>query len=261
MTRIRQPAVAGSFYPAEPAPLRRMVSDFLSHATVLGPAPKALIAPHAGFVYSGPIAGTAYAQLAEVRAAISRVVLLGPSHRVPFAGLAVTGADFYLTPLGPVPVDRATLDSLLELPQVHLLEQAHAFEHSLEVHLPFLQAVLEAFSLVPLVVGDADAGEVAEVLDRVWDGPETLVVVSSDLSHYHDYATARGLDRETATRIESLARDPIDGAHACGCHPINGLLAAARKRGLQGHLLDLRNSGDTAGSRDRVVGYGAFAFR
>jgi AmmeMemoRadiSam system protein B len=191
---------------------------------------------------------------------VHRVILLGPTHRVPFEGVAISSADVYLTPLGPVPVDIGALDALVGLAQVRLLDAAHLREHSLEVHLPFLQSVLEDFKVVPLVVGEASPDAVAEVLERLWGGRETLIVVSSDLSHYHDYATAQRLDAETTRRIETLSRAEIDGEHACGCRPVNGLLLAARSHGLVPRVLDLRNSGDTAGPRDRVVGYGAYAF-
>jgi hypothetical protein len=260
MSTIRQPAVAGLFYPEDPQVLERTVSDLMQRAPVLGAPPKAVIAPHAGYIYSGPVAATAYAQLARLRGQVERVILLGPSHRVPFLGLATSQADVFLTPLGPVPVDRAAVDLIADLPQVQVLDAAHALEHSLEVHLPFLQVALGQFRLVPLVVGEASPDAVAEVIDRLWGGEETRIVVSSDLSHYHDYETARRMDRDTSRLIETLSRTEIDGEHACGCRPINGLLHAARSHGLHGAILDLRSSGDTAGPRDRVVGYGAYAF-
>ena len=260
MNRVRNPAVAGLFYPGDPTALRQTVEALLAEVPANGPAPKAVIAPHAGYVYSGPIAATVYARLASARDTIRRVVLLGPSHRLAFYGLALCRADTFLTPLGPVPVDTAAFDLIAGLHQVQIVEGAHAAEHSLEVQLPFLQVVLSEFKLVPLVVGDASPDAVAEVLDRLWGGPETLIVVSSDLSHYHDYATARRLDEETSRLIETLSRVEIDGEQACGCRPINGLLRAARSHGLRASALDLRSSGDTAGPRDRVVGYGAYAF-
>jgi hypothetical protein len=260
MAKVRNPAVAGLFYPDDPVALRRTVSDLLARAPNPGPPPKALIAPHAGYVFSGPIAASAYARVVPLRGTVKRVVLLGPSHRVPFRGLALSRADAFLSPLGAVPVDVDAIDLLTNLPQVQLLEAAHAQEHSLEVHLPFLQVALGDFKVVPLVVGEASPDAVAEVLDRLWGGRETLIVVSSDLSHYHDYATARRMDGETSRLIESLSRVEIDGEHACGCRPVNGLLRAARSHGLTASVLDLRNSGDTAGPRDRVVGYGAYAF-
>lgn len=258
---IRQPAVAGLFYPADAQTLRRMVEGFLKEATAsAGAAPKALIAPHAGYVYSGPVAGSVYARLAAARNTIQRVVVLGPSHRVPFYGLAVSGASSFRTPLGDIPIDREAVAQIMDLPQVVLLDDAHAAEHSLEVQLPFLQLLLEDFSLVPLVVGDASGEQVAEVLQRLWGGAETLIVISSDLSHYHDYRTARRMDESTSEAIVGLHPEALDYEDACGRIPVSGLLLEARRLGLHGELVDLRNSGDTAGDKARVVGYGAYAF-
>ncbi|MDJ0808263.1 MAG: AmmeMemoRadiSam system protein B [Gammaproteobacteria bacterium] len=260
MATTRQPAVAGMFYPADPTELREMVEAFLAQAEPQGTLPKAIISPHAGFIYSGPIAASAYARLHAGRKQIKRVVLLGPSHRVPFRGLATSDADVFRTPLGEVPIDHAAADLLHGLPQLQLLPAAHASEHSLEVQLPFLQLVLEAFKLVPLVVGDATGEEVAAVLRRLWGGPETLIVISSDLSHYHDYLTAQQMDRSTSEAIVALHPEAIGYEDACGRIPVQGLLNLAKREGLEGELIDLRNSGDTAGSRDQVVGYGAYAF-
>jgi len=257
-TRRRLPAVAGSFSPADPDALAAQV-DGLVPTVVTGPAPKALIVPHAGYVYSGPVAGLGYATLGAARDRIERVVLLGPAHRVPLRGLAVTSADQWVTPLGSVTIDDAARQAVLTLPSVEVDDRAHAAEHSLEVHLPFLQRTLRQFSLLPLVVGHADAETVATVLDTVWGGPETLVVVSTDLSHYQDHATASVHDRRTADAITAGHPDAIRPDDACGAHPVRGLLVAARRHHLHSRLLDLRNSGDTAGPRDRVVGYGAFS--
>ncbi len=260
MTIQRRPAVAGTFYTADPHELRHTVEGYLAAAGAGGTPPKALVAPHAGYVYSGPVAARIYARLVPLRDTIRRVVLLGPSHRVPFRGIALSGADEFVTPLGAVPLDGAAMDELADLSWVGVLDEAHAREHSLEVHLPFLQTILESFTLVPLVVGEASAEQVSEVLKRLWGGPETLVVVSSDLSHFHDYATARAMDGETSELIASLGSTHIDGEHACGCRPLNGFILTAREKGLKGEIVDLRNSGDTAGPRDRVVGYGAYGF-
>jgi AmmeMemoRadiSam system protein B len=248
--------VAGTFYPADPAELREAVRGYLGARGGL-PPPKALIVPHAGYVYSGPIAGSGYRRWEGVRG--NRVVLLGPAHRYPLAGLAAHGATSFETPLGRVPVDTEAIARLLTLPQVQQLDAAHRGEHSLEVHIPFLQVLFREFRLVPLVVGDAAPAEVADALELVWD-EDTLVVVSSDLSHYHDYETARRLDRETADAIERLRPVDVGPEDACGCRAIGGLLEAARRRGLRATTLDLRSSGDTAGPRSEVVGYGAFAF-
>lgn len=261
MNRVRQPAVAGMFYPANRDELSLTINSYLEKARLpAGPVPKAIIAPHAGYIYSGPVAATAYASLVPAAGVIRRVVVLGPSHRVPFYGLAVSTADAFMTPLGPILLDRPTIDSLLTLPQVKVLDEAHRLEHSLEVQLPFLQRVFDSFTLVPIVVGEASPQEVAETLDLVWGGPETLLVISSDLSHYQDYATAQRLDRATSDAIERLDGAAIDHEHACGCNPVKGLLDSASRYRLRASTVDLRNSGDTAGPRDQVVGYGAYVF-
>jgi hypothetical protein len=265
MLLARPPAVAGTFYPGARNQLAAAVDGFLRDAATRHPpsrsVPKAIIAPHAGYVYSGAIAASVYALLAPARGSIERVVLLGPSHRVPVRGLATTSAASFLTPLGAVPIDRAGREAALRLPGVHVGDEAHAFEHSLEVHLPFLQQVLGEFSLVPFSVGDASPEVVAAVLEALWGGPETLIVVSTDLSHYEDYDTARALDAETARVIEAFDARGLGPESACGRVPVRGLLVAARHHGLEVETVDLRNSGDTAGPRDRVVGYGAWAFR
>lgn len=260
MAKVRNPAVAGLFYPDDPQALRGMVANYLASATASDSVPKAIIAPHAGYIYSGPIAASAYALLQPARGRITRVILLGPAHRVGFHGLALSSADYFLTPLGRIAVDQEAVDKISRLPQVHVMDGAHAQEHSLEVQLPFLQQALGEFTLVPLVVGQAGPEEVAEVLELLWGGPETLIVISSDLSHYHDYRTARELDRATSQAIEQLRPEAIEYDHACGRDPVNGLLRVARRLGLKARTVDLRNSGDTAGSHDRVVGYGAYSF-
>ena len=259
--KVRPPAVAGRFYPADPVALRQLIADLLAQVpTATGPAPKALIAPHAGYLYSGPIAASAYAQFIPARDQIKRVVLFGPSHYVAVDGLATTSAEAFATPLGIVPVDVKAVRHVRLLPQVRELDEAHAQEHSLEVQLPFLQCVLGDFKLVPLAVGDATPEDIGQVLDALWDGPETRFIVSSDLSHYYDFQTARRLDRATAKAIEALRPGRIGEEGACGRMPIRGLLQAARRHGLSARTVDLRNSGDTAGPHDRVVGYGAFVF-
>ncbi len=259
-TSTRWPAVAGLFYPETPDELESAVRAYLGSAQAEGPVPKAVIAPHAGYVYSGPVAATAYARLAAARRTVRRVVLIGPAHRVPIRGVAASSADAFATPLGEVPVDRDAVRRITALPQVRLADLPHRDEHSLEVHLPFLQLTLEDFAIVPLVVGDATAEEVAQVLEALWGGPETLILVSSDLSHYHDYETARRIDAVTSAAIERLSETPLNYEQACGAMPINGLVVVARRRGLSAAVLDLRNSGDTAGPRHEVVGYGAYAF-
>jgi AmmeMemoRadiSam system protein B len=261
----RDAAVAGYFYPADRQELADAVDRYLADAApppaALGAQmPKAIIAPHAGFVYSGPIAAAAYGCLRSQANTIRRVVLLGPAHRVALHGLAASRAEAFTTPLGDVEVDRTALQMALELDPVSVCEEAHAEEHSLEVQLPFLQRVLPSFSLVPLAVGDATTAHVAAVLERLWGGVETLIVVSSDLSHYNDYATACRMDRETTRAIECLEPELLDRWSACGRVPIRGLLSAARAHGLRTVTIDVRNSSDTAGGRDEVVGYGAWAF-
>ncbi|MDZ4201241.1 MAG: AmmeMemoRadiSam system protein B [Gallionella sp.] len=259
MSLVRPPAVAGSFYPAEPSPLAQEVRRLLASSSPSALHPKALIVPHAGYIYSGEIAASAYAALRGIATHIRRVVLLGPAHRVALHGLALPDAEAFDTPMGRVMLDTAAAHAIAALPQVGVSNSAHAQEHSLEVQLPFLQSVLDEFLLLPLVVGRASATEVAEVLELLWGGGETLIVISSDLSHYLPYADARTADEATARQI--LALQALDShEQACGAAPVNGLLLAARCHRLTPHLLDLRNSGDTAGSRDRVVGYAAFAF-
>jgi AmmeMemoRadiSam system protein B len=256
---IRQPAVAGMFYPSDPAELDQMLDEMLRSASVIKtPAPKAIIVPHAGYVYSGPVAATAYRRIQSLAPQITRVILLGPSHRVPFYGIAASSANQFATPLGLIPLDRKLIEQLLDKHLVKLLDEAHSQEHSLEVHLPFLQKTLGNFSLVPLVVGDADPEAVARVLEACWGGEETLIVISSDLSHYHDYNTAQRMDQATSHAIETLSMEDIHYDDACGRNPVNGLLQLARQKGLHARTLDLRNSGDTAGPRDQVVGYGAY---
>jgi len=260
MPSLRPAAVAGLFYPADPAQLGADIDAYLARArppAAAGPI-KALIVPHAGYVYSAPIAATAYAALAPQAGRIRRVILLGPTHRVAVRGLAVPTVDSFATPLGPLPIDAEARQRIADLPQVVADDGAHALEHSLEVQLPFLQRLLGPFTLLPLAVGAASGEAVAQVLERLWGGEETLILVSSDLSHYQPYAEAERADQATCARI-AAARADLAPREACGAIPINGLLLAAARHGLRPRLLDRRNSGDTAGDRERVVGYAAFA--
>ncbi|MDD2915091.1 MAG: AmmeMemoRadiSam system protein B [Gallionella sp.] len=259
MSTVRPPAVAGMFYPADARQLAHDVRQLLTAAIPYQLTPKALIVPHAGYIYSGAIAATAYAALQTVAARIRRVVLLGPTHRVAVRGLALPGVDAFDTPLGRVMLDEAAARAIAHFSQVGINAETHALEHSLEVQLPFLQSVLSDFTLLPLAVGMASAEEVAEVLETLWGGDETLIVISSDLSHYLPYSTAQRVDNETVQSILKLLQ-PVAHERACGGTPISGLIVAAKKHHLTPHLLDLRNSGDTAGSRDQVVGYAAIAF-
>ncbi len=259
--KIRPPAVAGLFYAADPGDLRAELSRLFADAGVSGKVlAKALIAPHAGYVYSGRVAAAAFATLRECAQSLLRIVVIGPAHYVPVRGLAVPTADAFETPLGCVPLDKQALAALADLPCIIQDDAPHAPEHALEVELPFLQTLLPSFQVVPIVVGRAAPQEVAEVLGRLWDGPETLIVVSSDLSHYHDYATAQRLDAETATAIERGDWTRLGPNNACGYLPVAGLLIEANRRGLKAQRLALCNSGDTAGPRNQVVGYGAWMF-
>lgn len=277
MSRVRLPAVAGRFYPGNPDTLRAAVHRYLREAGLpaegpdaagadatengagaAGPGPpavpKILIAPHAGYAFSAPVAASGYVRLGPLRSRIRRVVLVGPSHYVPFRGLGLSSAHGFETPLGCVPVDREAAAGL----RVPVLDEAHLQEHSLEVHLPFLQELLGPFSIVPLVAGGAPAEEVADVLEAVYGGPETLILISSDLSHYHDYDTARRLDRETTRAIAALRPEQLGEESACGRIPVRGALVTARRHGLTASTYDLRSSGDTGGPRHAVVGYGAY---
>jgi AmmeMemoRadiSam system protein B len=260
MMHVKTPVVAGLFYPGTASALRDTVSLLMREADASSSErPHALIAPHAGYQYSGPIAASAYATLAPWAAEIHRVVVLAPSHRVPFSGIATSSAEIFQTPLGDVRVDREAVQRLAGLPQVQQLDAAFAEEHALEVQLPFLQTVLEDFTLVPLIVGDADSAAVSAVIEALWT-PDTLIVVSSDLSHYLDYGSCQQRDRSTTALIEDMQAERIGPYDACGAYPIRGLLKTAQRHGWRVRTLDLRNSGDTAGDKSRVVGYGAYEF-
>jgi len=260
MTLIRTPAVAGQFYSGNAEELSTTVATLLAEVQDKElPAPKALIAPHAGYIYSGPVAACAYARLQPWCGQYQRVVLLGPCHRTPVRGLALSSADIYRMPMGDVRLDKAAINRL-NIPGVQYFDESHEYEHSLEVHLPFLQAVLGDFLLVPMVVGDAEPELVSQVLEALWGGPETLIVVSSDLSHYLHYDEARAIDALTCEAIEHLDAAQIEHHMACGATPVAGLLLAARRHDMTVTTLDLRNSADTAGDGDFVVGYGAWMF-
>lgn len=273
MQQVRQPAVAGSFYPEQQQTLANNVNDLLKASSLeatwstqsevqpdeVWPAPKAIIVPHAGYIYSGSVAAMAYARLTAVRDTIKRVVLLGPVHRIPVHGMALPEASVFATPLGDIQIDQTAVSAIKNMSQVVISSAAHAQEHSLEVQLPFLQSVLDNFNLLPLAVGYATPTEVAEVLDVLWGGSETLIVISSDLSHFLPYQTAQKTDAETIQNILQL-QATLNHEQACGGTPVNGLLLAAKQHQLQPHLLDHRNSGDTAGDKNRVVGYASIAF-
>ncbi len=261
MSSIRPAAIAGMFYPGKPDVLARNVDALLAAATPAATiaVPKAIIAPHAGYIYSGPIAASIYALIAPARARIKRVVVLGPTHRVAVHGIALPGVNAFATPLGNIAIDAGAVKQLMALPYVGVSAEAHRQEHSLEVHLPFLQKVINEFTLVPLAVGRATAQQVASVIDMLWGGEETLIVISSDMSHYLPYAEAQATDNATAEAILALRTD-LNHDQACGATPVIGLNLLAQQRGLKAQLIDLRNSGDTAGDKARVVGYGSFAY-
>ncbi|EKD46005.1 MAG: hypothetical protein ACD_69C00050G0003 [uncultured bacterium] len=258
---IIYPNVAGKFYPDNPAVLRQDILNMLDNAADKAnlPLPKAIIAPHAGYIYSGQVAASAYVCLAKAKNQIKRVVLFAPAHQYPVDGIATTNAKSYLTPLGQIAIDQETISSL-SFPYLNVIEEAFSSEHAVEVHLPFLQLTLGSFLLVPLLVGSAAVSEVENILEELWGGPETLVVISSDLSHYHPYKLAKSWDKDTADAIIALNPDGLSYEHACGATGIKALLGVAAKKKMHVLQLDLRNSGDTAGSKDNVVGYGAFHF-
>ena len=259
--KIQFPAVAGMFYPAQPGVLSADIDSMLQEAiNTPDYPPKALIAPHAGYIYSGPVAASAYSSLAQVADKIKRAVVLAPSHRVAFSGIAASSADYFRTPLGDIAVDQEAVAQTTQLNHVKVLDEVFNGEHALEVQLPFLQKMLSDFMLVPFVVGDARPREVAELLEQLWGGPETLIVISSDLSHYLSYKSAQKRDMATTEAITTLSPELLDYEDACGRIPVSGLLLAAQHHHLKAENIDLRNSGDTAGSKDRVVGYGAYVF-
>ena len=261
MNQIRQPAVAGMFYPADKQSLKADIHQYLEQVTNEQKIiPKAIVVPHAGYIYSGPIAASVYKQIIPLKDIINRVILLGNSHRVAFTGLAVPESDVFNTPLGNIPIDQKSIQLLSGLPQVIVSDQEHRQEHSLEVQLPFLQEILGEFSLIPLVVGYADRFEVAEVINRLWGDEHTLIVISTDLSHFHEYNEAKQLDRATSDAIVNLKPDLIGYDDACGRNGLKGMMTVAEEKHLSVDILDLRNSGDTAGDKNRVVGYGAYVF-
>jgi AmmeMemoRadiSam system protein B len=258
MPNLRPAAVAGTFYPADPQKLRKMLELLLMDVRSENKVPKAIIVPHAGYIYSGSIAASAYARLKASGQTFNRVVIIGPSHRVSFTGLAVSSAEMFATPLGNIAVDKAAISDLKRFSFIQELDQAHAQEHSVEVQLPFLQVTLGNFKIIPIVAGDAKPEDICSVLNLFWRQPDTLIVISSDLSHFHDYQTANQIDAETSRHIENLNYQQLDYDSACGRVPISGLLALAKKKSLTVKAIDLRNSGDTAGDKSRVVGYGAY---
>lgn len=258
---LQEPAVADIFYPGDPKELRAMLERFFSGTKGKDlPIPHAIIAPHAGYIYSGPIAASAYACLFQKKTKIKRVIVLAPAHRYSLAGIATSSADAFLTPFGEIPVDKIALAKIANFSQVSIVDEAFSTEHSLEVQLPFLQFVLGNFSLIPLLVGACSANEIAVLLEKLVEEENTLVVVSSDLSHYHDYKTAERIDRETVVNVLDLNLANLNGEKACGYIPMSGLLMFAKNKAWKARLIDLQNSGDTAGDKKHVVGYAAIHF-
>ena len=257
---IRQPAVAGTFYPDSASALNTFVTEMLNDSPVRDLSPKVLVVPHAGYIYSGPVAASAYRLLEGMKDTVRRVVLLGPAHRVHLEGMALPDCDAFSTPLGDIPLDTQAMNGLLKFGQIQTSNTPHAMEHSLEVQCPFLQMCLNDFKLIPMVVGDVTPMAVAEVLEYLWGDEETLIIISSDLSHFHNYDEATYRDNLTVKAIEQLSSN-LTGGQACGCHPLNGMLKVAEHRGMEVITLDVRNSGDTAGDKDRVVGYGSFVIQ
>ncbi|VAW70803.1 Candidate phosphomevalonate decarboxylase; COG1355, Predicted dioxygenase [hydrothermal vent metagenome] len=260
LSRIRPAAVAGMFYPDDPQQLKSEISQYLNRASSSSSSvPKAIIVPHAGYIFSAPVAANAYHLLTPEIQKIKQVILLGPSHHLAFDGIATPDADYFATPLGKIKINHSLCLKAQSLDFVQTNNPAHQREHSLEVQLPFLQVILNDFELTPLVVGNCDMESISQLLELLWGGAETLIVISTDLSHFHNYQVANRLDRKTSQAIEQLQPDLISSENACGKAPLNGLLTLARKKQLTIDCLDLRNSADTAGSMDRVVGYGAYA--
>lgn len=259
--RIRSAAVAGTFYPQSAQQLQTEIHQLLKEnkrSNDVSGTLKALIVPHAGYIYSGAIAATAYNILKNSAHNIHRVILLGPSHRVALRGMAMSDCDVFTTPLGNIALDTNALKDLQTFANIKIVPEAHTWEHSLEVQLPFLQSVLNDFLLIPLVVGLTSADEVAQLLEPFWQDQHTLIVISSDLSHYLTYQQAKEQDSDTSRLIESKYFQ-LHGEQACGCYPLNGLLKLTSNQEVKIVTLDQRNSGDTAGDRNRVVGYGAYA--
>lgn len=256
---IRPTAVAGSFYPKQASELNTMLDKYLSLETVKIASPKAIIAPHAGYIYSGLTAASIYSNVEQIKDKVRRVVLLGPTHRVYVKGIALPTNTHFASPLGNVTLDTQSLNKISKHSFVHYIDEAHEQEHSLEVHIPFLQKVLSDFVLSPILIGEASPGQVAIILNELWGGEETLIVISSDLSHFHDYETAAKTDNKTTQLIENFDYEHIGSKQACGCMPMRGLLKLAQEKNMSIKTIDVRNSGDTAGTKDRVVGYGAYA--
>ena len=261
MPVIRQPAVAGTFYPDDSVELETVIKNFIANNQKTGPVPKAIIAPHAGYIYSAPVAASVYSIFQNASNDIRKIVIFGPAHRLPFDGLAIPSVEQFATPLGTIALDTMSLKTLEDNQLAIVLDKAHEYEHCLEVQLPFLQTLFDSFTLTPVLVGHCDASRVEQALELLWGDQQTLIIISSDLSHYHSYEDAKVLDQRATLAIEQLDSDTLDANLACGSIAINGLLKVAKKHRLKAETIDVRNSGDTAGPQEQVVGYGAYAFR
>lgn len=257
---VREPAVAGIFYPGERFVLQKTVQELLDQAPQFRPTPKAIVVPHAGFIYSGSIAASAYASLINEKDSIKKIVILGPAHTLFFKGIAYDSAEQFASPLGTIDQDQELLAKITDLPFVYRLPEAHKKEHSLEVQFPFCQVLFSKFTVLPLIVGETHPEQVAQLIERIWGNDDTLLIISSDLSHYLPYEIAQRLDHKTCFAIDTLNEESLAHEGACGYYPLRGFLHFARQKQLLGRLLDLRNSGDTAGEKDKVVGYASYHF-
>jgi hypothetical protein len=261
--QIRKPCVAGLFYPDDPERLDFTLNQLFESVPEnlkTGYSPHAIIVPHAGYIYSGEIAASAYSSILKRVQDIKRVVILGPSHQLALNGAACPSATHFDTPLGRIPLDVEEIARLQAQGLIEINDAAHVREHSIEVQLPFLQHILSDFKIIPIVVGLEQAMPIAALLEPFWRAKDALIVVSSDLSHYLDYYDARKMDSDTSSAIEACRWQDISPTQACGCYPMRGLLQLAQEENSSVSCIDLRNSGDTAGDKSRVVGYGAYVF-
>ncbi|MDH5654459.1 MAG: AmmeMemoRadiSam system protein B [Spirochaetia bacterium] len=257
METVRESAVAGSFYPDEKKHLADLVDSYLSGEDKKNPLPEAIIVPHAGYMYSGAVAGKGYTSIKQLD--IKNILIIGPAHRVYVNGLAIPDCDAFVTPLGKISVNKELYPELVKLPFISINDEAHKDEHCIEVQLPFLQRLFTSFQIIPVLAGNADEEQIQTLFDLT-SGKIDLIIVSSDLSHYNSYETAKNLDRNAANSIEALDPFSLESEQACGSRPIKGLLLYAKRAGLKVKTLVLQNSGDVSGSRSSVVGYGSFIF-
>lgn len=259
-TEFRKPTVAGLFYPSETDNLSKLITDLLNQKPPVS-FTKMLIVPHAAYQYIGEILAQSYLHLFSRSQQIKTVVLLTPSHHIKFNGIAITSKDCYLTPFGEVIIDSDAMMTLLNFPQVVMFDDAHIKEHSIEIHLPFLQTILPSFSLVPLIIGETNSYNILEILEKLWEQEETLIIASMNLSHYQTYNIAQELDQRTSQAIESLHWQSLQTNQICNIHLISSLLQLAHQKSLTPKTIKVCNSGDLTGIKNRVVGYGAFIFQ